>query len=86
MHKLGVINRYNDIDVIQTQDYIKIHNATYLKKILKNHAWLQDIQKSHVNTIPMKESTTYQKLLDMAKPPYTEQEKYDLEQEMGFSY
>ena len=36
MHKLGVISRYNGIDVKQTSDYIKIHNATYLKKTLKN--------------------------------------------------
>ena len=86
MHKLGVINRYNGIDVMQTQDYVKIHNATYLKKTLKNHAWLIDIQKSHVNPIPMKESTNYQQLLDMAKPPQTEEGKQHLEEEMGFSY
>ena len=86
MHKLGVINRYNGIDVMQTQDYIKIHNATYLTKILKNHAWLQDVQKTHVNPIPMKEGTKYQQLLETVKPPETEQEKSDLEMEMGFSY
>ena len=34
----------------------------------------------------MKESTNYQQLLDMAKPPQTEEGKQHLEEEMGFSY
>ena len=63
MYKLGIIHRYNGIDVRQTPDYIKIHNATYLKKTLKNHEWLQDNKKLHINPIPMKEGTHYQQLL-----------------------
>ena len=38
MHKLGVINRYNGIDVMQTQDYVKIHNVTSILE--------KDIEKS----------------------------------------
>lgn len=36
MHKLGLITRYNGLDVTQTRDYIKLHSRTYLTKILKN--------------------------------------------------
>ena len=63
MHKLGIITRYNGIDISQTHDYIKLRSKTYLTKILQNHGWLNDIYKSHVNPIPMKENASYQTIL-----------------------
>ena len=33
---LGLLDRFNGVDLDQTRQYIKIHNRTYLKKILKN--------------------------------------------------
>jgi len=33
---LGLLDRFNGVDIAQTRQYIKIHNQTYLKKILKN--------------------------------------------------
>ena len=86
MHKLGIINRYNGVDIRQTHDYIKIHTKTYLTKILTNHGWLNDTYKSHVNPIPMKEDAAYQTILDRAEGPINETEKADLQQEMGFDY
>jgi len=38
--ELGIISRFNGIDVDQMQDYIKLSNATYIDKILKNHPWI----------------------------------------------
>ena len=40
MKKLGIIYQYNDLDIEQGSDYIKLHRSTYIKKILSNHGWL----------------------------------------------
>ena len=32
--ELGLLNRFNGVDVTQTRDYIKLSNSTYLKKVL----------------------------------------------------
>lgn len=86
MHKLGLITRYNGIDVTQSHDYIKLHSKTYIAKILKNHEWLNDVFKGHVNPIPMKEDASYQTILDQAEGPTDPTEKHTLENEMGFNY
>ena len=86
MKKLGVISRYNGVDIDQCQDYIKIHQTTYLKKVLDNHEWLKDTIKPPQHPIPMKESGSYQKILDLAIPPENEQEAALLRKEMGFIY
>ena len=33
---LGVIERFNGVDIHQMQHYIKLNNVTYLKKILSD--------------------------------------------------
>ena len=86
MKKLGVISRYNGVDVDQCEDYIKIHHETYLRKVLDNHEWLNDTFKPPQNPIPMKESGSYQKILDLAIPPANEKEAEILSKEMGFTY
>ena len=86
MHKLGLISRYNGIDVTQTHDYIKLHSKTYITKILTNHGWLTDIYKAHVQPIPMREDASYQTILDQAVGPTNENEQSELENEMNFNY
>ena len=86
MKKLGVVSRYNGIDVTQTEDYIKIHNSTYIKKILETHEWLQEPCKMPNNPIPMNNDTSYITLLETSKGPEPPLQKFQLENEMGFSY
>ena len=38
--ELGLISCFNGMDVQQTCHYIKLSNAVYLDKIMKNHPWL----------------------------------------------
>ena len=45
MKKLGVVTRYNGVDIQQTTDYIKIHIYLYITKILEGHNWLNDKKK-----------------------------------------
>ena len=86
MYKLGVIQRYNGVDITQTKDYIKIHNTTYIKKILQTHDWLQDPNKMPENPVPMRDDNVYQTLLDTAQGPANPIEKEQLGDEMNFSY
>ena len=41
MKKLGVVDRYNGVDVTQTTDYIKIHSKTFLTKIIQEKIMAQ---------------------------------------------
>ena len=35
--ELGLISRFNGVDVQQARNYIKLSNAVYINKIMKNH-------------------------------------------------
>jgi hypothetical protein len=55
----GIITRYNAIDVLQTQHYIKISCKKYTMKLLKNHnCWLTMDHKQNVPT-PLPSDNTY---------------------------
>ena len=86
MKHLGIIDRFNGIDIDQTQDYIKVHNKTLLAKILKSRKWYTDTEKQPVNPLPMRDDNAYIKILDTAQGPVEEDKKQELEDEMGFSY
>jgi hypothetical protein len=42
INKLGRLSRFNGVDIEQTRHYVKLFNATYLKKIFTHHDWLKD--------------------------------------------
>lgn len=58
---LGVINRFNGVDVHQTRSYIKVNNATYIKKVLVDKKYTNKLL--HHLPIPMSENSTYNKEL-----------------------
>ena len=83
---LGVINRFNGVDVQQSKHFIKIYNRTYINKILKDKNWLEaNIPGNHTKYIPMHNDTTYNKNIDLAKP-IPESELSAVEKEFGFTY
>ena len=86
MKKLGVITRFNGVDVKQTEDYIQLHSTTFLKKILKTRQWDNDMEKTSINSIPMRGDNAYMRILDNAEGPTTDETKEKLEEEMEFSY
>ena len=84
--ELGLIDRFNGIDVDQTRDYIKLYNATYITKILRNHPWiLEDEFPPAIFPIPMRSDSTFTHSLETADP-LTEQDRLALETKLGFSY
>ena len=86
MKHLGVIERFNGVDIDQTEDYIKLHSTTYLMKTLAKHEWMTEPYKMKANPIPMKDDNLYMHVLDTEKGPTTPEEQQKLEEEMEFSY
>ena len=83
---LGLISRFNGVDIDQTREYVKLHNTTYINKLLAQHAWLSnDDDPIHSQPLPMNPDNAYQKKLESASA-MTIQEKVILERKLGFSY
>ena len=82
----GIISSFNGTEVQQTDKYIKIHNTKYIEKILKNHGWLEHMDKSQNRPIPMRNDTKYTTEIEISKGPENAKEQAELEQRMGFSY
>jgi hypothetical protein len=84
--QLGTIDRFNGVDVLQTQDYVKLCNKTFIEKIMSRHDWIHTEKKHmHKFPIPMKPDSTYQRALENQPVP-TPQEIENLEKENGFGY
>ena len=83
--ELGIISRFNGVDVQQTRSYIKLSNAVYIDKILKNHPWLLDEKPPGEFPIPMRTDSAYLHEIEMAEP-LSPQDPIKLEAELGFSY
>ena len=84
---LGVINRFNGVDIDQIQEYIKVSNCTYIKKILTSKGWLEaEIpENSTIKYTPMYSDNAYNQLIDESTP-IPDKELHTVEKEMGFTY
>ena len=77
---LGLLTRFNGVDVEQTRDYIKIYNTTYLRKILQGHKnWFNKKMHCHTFPMPMKSENSFAKTLESAVPPTTDKERVRLQ-------
>ena len=84
--ELGLISRYNGVDIEQSREYIKLHNTTYINKLLDQHKWLNnDEDKIHNFPLPMNPDTKYQHKLENAEP-LTMTDKLQLEKKLKFTY
>ena len=72
LHQLGVIEKFNGIDVVQSKSFIKISCTSYLDKVLDGHN-LQET-KSTPNPIPMQSDSTSQGMLESADLPSSSME------------
>ena len=82
---LGMITRFNGVDVLQTRDYVKIYNRVYINKILQRHSWINQEKPLAEFPIPMQTDSRYQRQLENADIP-TPKEIAKLEREYGFGY
>ena len=83
--QLGVISRFNGVDILQSQHYIKLYNLTYIDKILQRHEWIHHEKPLQTHPTPMNSDNEYQRRLEQA-PALNEQELKAVEKEMGFKY
>ena len=89
MHNLGILKRFNGIDIHQTQEYIKLSNETYISKVLANYNWLEKEHKQSLYPTPLKDDPAFLSRLDTEKGPDPSTNKTDyiaLEEKMGVKY
>jgi hypothetical protein len=84
LNDLGIIKRFNGVDIVQTRHYIKVHCETYIVRIVEHHGWTAE--KAANLPLPMKSDSTYQAILQLAEGPESLKEQQQLEVSMGFSY
>jgi hypothetical protein len=83
IHNLGIITRFNGINVDQTKHYVKLHCTKYLTKMLQHHPWALT-EGTHPIPFPS-DKTALAKILNCPIPT-TDLEKKQLESNMGIKY
>ena len=83
---LGSLTRYNGVDILQSKHYIKLHNPTYIKKIINEHSWMVEGIQQHQHPMPMTEDKEFIRKLETSDPPITEEDKVTLQVKMKFNY
>jgi hypothetical protein len=81
---IGLVSHYNGIEIVQDQDYIKIHVGKYIGKILANHGWEQ-WSKAESRLIEPLHPSAFKELEETA-PLTSPAEKAELERSAGFAY
>ena len=83
---LGIINRFNGVDIQQSRHFIKLYNKTYIRKILRDKNWLNaSIPGNHTKYLPMHNDRTYNKSIETSDP-ISPSELPSVEKEFGFTY
>ena len=82
---LGIIDRFNGVDIFQTKHYVKLTCERYIKKMLQHHGWLIE-GPLPINPIPLPAEGHFLKSLEDAILPPTSTERDTLRDEMGFNY
>ena len=80
---LGVITWFNGVDVQQTRNYIKMNNATYIKKIVQDK--ILPTVSQHTHPLLMNPDPAFNCSIEEATP-LTDNERDKLERKYGFSY
>ena len=83
---LGLVDRFNGLDITQTRDYVKISNATYIQKIINEHPYMFENYHAHRLPIPIPDDKSFLHVLESATAPETEEEQRRLQLEMQFNY
>ena len=84
LNDLGIIRKFNGVNILQTRWYVKISCEDYILKILMQHNW-QDLRASNL-PVPMRSKSNYQLELELAPRPATLQEQQNIMTQAGFSY
>jgi hypothetical protein len=66
---LGLIDRFNGLDIQQTRYYVKVSCEKYLKKMIRGHADL--LKNVPINPVPLPADSSYIRNLESATTPQT---------------
>ena len=80
---LGVITWFNGVDVQQTRNYIKMNNATYIKKIVQDK--ILPTVSQHTHPLLMNPDPAFNCSIEEVTP-LTDTERDKLERKYRFSY
>jgi hypothetical protein len=84
LNDLGIIHKFNGVNIIQSRHFIQISCKDYLTKILQSHNWM-DLPAAN-KPIPMRSNSTYQSTLETAARPTTPAAQQLCQDTAGFSY
>ena len=82
---VGIFERYNGIDIIQTRDYVKVSCESYLDRLFQTHGWDKPPSKASPYMVPLN-PTTANDLMKVEGPPEKSPEARALAIKNGFSY
>jgi hypothetical protein len=84
LNDLGLIKRFNGMDINQTKHYVHINCQTYIDRIISHHNWQNE--RHSTKPIPMRNDSTYLAELELTEGPEDLTEQQALERQMGFNY
>ena len=84
LNTLGLIRKFNGVDIEQTRNYNKVHCATYINKIVSHHEWQN--KRMRRNSILMRADNKHQKEFQEAVGPSDPKEQKALQQKKEFNY
>ena len=84
LNDLGIIKRFNGVDILQSQEYIKLSCHTYINKIISHHEWKN--LKAAKQPVPMRTDSKFLAEIETTQGPTSTKEQKRLEQDMQFSY
>jgi hypothetical protein len=74
LNDLGIIRKFNGVNIQQTRWFVKISCEDYILKILMHHQW-QELKASNL-PLPMRSDSKYQRDLELAPRPTTPHEHW----------
>ena len=73
LNNLGTIRKFNGVNIDQTQSFNHVHCETYIKKIVKHHAWKKE--RIRVTPVPMRTDVENQTKIQLDEGPDTLKEQ-----------
>ena len=88
LKRMGLVDMFNGLDVLQTRDYIKISVETYLEKIGERHLsnWMKNELTPAVKPTPLPSRDSFMRTFLSAKGDPDKKIQAELAQRWGFSY
>jgi hypothetical protein len=82
----GLATEFNGVDILQTQDYVKVSSTSYIHRLLKTHGWDTPIDPSRSPPREPLPPDSYTFLFNSVGPPEGSKAADALATEFGYTY